>query len=170
MKTAIIAVALLSGTAALAQDIYTPPADPMTPVDATMPDSTLPDQVTPQMTTTMTPTGQVSEPSNANPEHDARGIAVISDAAMVPAGYNGTPGTSSARAARWWIRPIPPRSASRRRRPTHPIRPARAQSPTIACRPTNAGGARRGWRAFRPRDNPLTGTLSESAGWGNFRK
>ena len=93
MKTAIIAVALLSGTAALAQDIYTPPADPMTPVDATMPDSTLPDQVTPQMTTTMTPTGQVAEPSNANPEHDARGIAVISDAAMVPAGYNGTPGT-----------------------------------------------------------------------------
>ncbi len=78
MKTAIIAVAFLSGTAALAQDIYTPPADPVTPVEATM---------------TMTPTGQVAEPSNADPEHDARGIAVISDAAMVPAGYNGTPGT-----------------------------------------------------------------------------
>ena len=77
MKTAIIAVALLSGTAALAQDIDKP-AEPLTPVDTTM---------------TMAPTGQVALPSNAAPEHDARGIAVISDAAMVPAGYNGTPET-----------------------------------------------------------------------------
>lgn len=35
--------------------------------------------------------GQVVEPSNADPEHDARGIAVISAAAIVPAGWNGTP-------------------------------------------------------------------------------
>jgi hypothetical protein len=34
--------------------------------------------------------GQLVEPSNANPEHDARGIAVISAAAIVPAGWNGT--------------------------------------------------------------------------------
>jgi hypothetical protein len=37
--------------------------------------------------------GQVVAPSNANPEHDARGIAVISDPAVVPAGFNGTGGT-----------------------------------------------------------------------------
>ena len=32
----------------------------------------------------------VSQPSNASPERDARGIAVISDPATVPAGWNGT--------------------------------------------------------------------------------
>jgi hypothetical protein len=37
--------------------------------------------------------GSVVQPSNANPEHDARGIAVISDPAFVPAGYNGVPAT-----------------------------------------------------------------------------
>jgi len=37
-------------------------------------------------------TGTVVQPSNADPEHDARGIAVISDAAFVPPGYNGTGG------------------------------------------------------------------------------
>src|SRR3954453_13981750 len=35
----------------------------------------------------------VVEPSNANPERDARGIAVISAAATVPAGWNGVVGT-----------------------------------------------------------------------------
>ena len=40
--------------------------------------------------TAMAPTGdRIVEPSNANPEHDARGIPVISAAAVVPAGYNG---------------------------------------------------------------------------------
>jgi hypothetical protein len=34
----------------------------------------------------------VVAPSNADPEHDARGIAVISDPAFVPPGYNGTGG------------------------------------------------------------------------------
>ena len=34
---------------------------------------------------------RIVEPSNANPELDARGIAVISAAAFVPAGYNGVP-------------------------------------------------------------------------------
>ncbi|HYG47720.1 MAG TPA: hypothetical protein VD846_07230 [Allosphingosinicella sp.] len=41
----------------------------------------------------MPASGQVVAPSNANPEHDARGIAVISDPAVVPAGFNGTAGT-----------------------------------------------------------------------------
>ncbi|HYE26649.1 MAG TPA: hypothetical protein VEA61_00200 [Allosphingosinicella sp.] len=35
--------------------------------------------------------GVVIEPSNANPERDARGIAVISAAAVAPPGWNGTP-------------------------------------------------------------------------------
>jgi len=38
-------------------------------------------------------TGQMVAPSNANPERDARGIRVISDPAMAPAGYNGSAGT-----------------------------------------------------------------------------
>lgn len=32
---------------------------------------------------------RIVQPSNANPERDARGIAVISDPALVPAGFNG---------------------------------------------------------------------------------
>jgi hypothetical protein len=36
--------------------------------------------------------GAVVEPSNANPERDARGIPVISDPATVPSGFNGTTG------------------------------------------------------------------------------
>ena len=71
MKTAIIAIALLSGTAALAQTDDVKPAED------------------PAMAPTMT-TGSVAMPSNAAPEHDARGIAVISDPAAVPAGFNGT--------------------------------------------------------------------------------
>lgn len=34
---------------------------------------------------------QVVEPSNSNPERDARGIAVISAPAVAPAGWNGVP-------------------------------------------------------------------------------
>src|SRR5687768_362819 len=45
-------------------------------------------------TTTTTTSSAVVQPSNANPEHDARGIAVISAPAFVPAGYNGTTGTA----------------------------------------------------------------------------
>ena len=33
--------------------------------------------------------GRIVQPSNADPEHDARGIAVVSDPAVVPDGYNG---------------------------------------------------------------------------------
>ncbi len=46
-------------------------------------------------TTAVSPaSGSVVQPSNANPERDARGIAVISDPAFVPAGYNGIPATA----------------------------------------------------------------------------
>ena len=34
----------------------------------------------------------VSQPSNASPELDARGIPVVSDPATVPAGFNNPPG------------------------------------------------------------------------------
>lgn len=78
MKTAIFAIALLSGGAALAQ------TDASKPVDETAVTMTTASPVS---------TGAVAMPSNADPERDARGIAVISDAAAVPAGYNGTPGT-----------------------------------------------------------------------------
>lgn len=73
MRTAIFAAALLVGTAAIAQDYETTaPADTWTAT-----------------TTTTTSLPVVVQPSNANPEHDARGIAVISDPAVVPAGFNG---------------------------------------------------------------------------------
>ena len=75
MKTAIFAIALLSGTAALAQtDVSQPPEDSVT-----------------MTTASPVSTGQISPPSNAAPERDARNIVVISDAAVVPAGFNGTP-------------------------------------------------------------------------------
>ncbi len=35
------------------------------------------------------------EPGNANPERDARGIAVISAAAVAPAGWNGVPASAA---------------------------------------------------------------------------
>ena len=35
-------------------------------------------------------TGSLVQPGNSSPERDARGIAVISDPAVVPAGWNGT--------------------------------------------------------------------------------
>ena len=75
MKSAIFAIALLSGSAALAQtDVAQPPEDAVT-----------------MTTASPVSTGQVALPSNADPERDARGIAVISDPATVPAGFNGTP-------------------------------------------------------------------------------
>lgn len=37
------------------------------------------------------PGGAVVQPDNSDPERDARGIAVVSDPAIVPPGWNGTP-------------------------------------------------------------------------------
>ncbi len=70
MKFAIFAIALLSGSAALAQ------TDDKQVVYPTM---------------TVASTGEIALPSNAAPERDARNIVVISDPATVPAGFNGTP-------------------------------------------------------------------------------
>ena len=74
MKSAMFAAALMMSGAAIAQT----------------------DDKTTLTTTTTTETvmvpagGQVMMPSNADPEHDARGIAVISDPAFVPSGFNLT--------------------------------------------------------------------------------
>jgi hypothetical protein len=45
---------------------------------------------------TAAPTDAVVQPSNASPERDARGIPVISAAAIVPAGWNGVAGSGEA--------------------------------------------------------------------------
>lgn len=70
MKTAAFAMALLLGSAAVAQTTTT------TTTHSTLASAT------------------IVQPSNANPERDARGIAVISDPAVVPAGWNGVTGTA----------------------------------------------------------------------------
>ncbi len=70
MKTVLFAAALLMSGAALAQT-----------TDTTTTDTTV-------TTTTTTSTPSTVAPSNAAPERDARGIPVISDPAMAPAGAN----------------------------------------------------------------------------------
>jgi hypothetical protein len=40
-------------------------------------------------------TAHLVQPSNADPERDARGIAVISAAAVAPAGWNGVPASAT---------------------------------------------------------------------------
>lgn len=52
-----------------------------------------PDELAVATTTAVPPaSAAVVHPSNANPERDARGIAVISDVAYVPPGWNGIAG------------------------------------------------------------------------------
>lgn len=123
MKTVALAIALLMGGTALAQttDSNTGAASgPGTagyssqssttdmngqPQQAT--DSSMTQTTTSDTTTTSTApadqsmamntagTATIVQPSNANPRRDERGIPVISMAAVVPAGYNGTPGTNT---------------------------------------------------------------------------
>ena len=113
MRTAALAIALLMGSTAIAQtyETTTTTTEPEVDVDADIgvqPDGDLDvdadvdvdTEPTPTTTThatthttpmaTTTPaSGAVVQPSNADPEHDARGIAVISDPALVPTGFNG---------------------------------------------------------------------------------
>ena len=74
MKSVIFGTALLLASAAVAQ----------------------PTEQTTTTTTTPMETGSTVTPSNANPETDARGIAVISAPAVAPAGWNMPPGTAGA--------------------------------------------------------------------------
>jgi len=80
MKSALFAIALLTGGAAIAQTDY----------DKTTTDTTM--ETT--ETVAVPAGGQIVLPSNADPEHDARGIAVISDPAVAPAGFNHAPGVT----------------------------------------------------------------------------
>ncbi len=100
MKTTAFAIALLLGGTALAQT-----ADPATTAyegdgavttvyetegaaGGAYRDPTL------ASAGTAAPTAQLVQPSNANPERDARGIAVISAPAVAPAGWNGIPASA----------------------------------------------------------------------------
>ena len=116
MKTAAFAIALLMSGAALAQTTTTTTTQPDVDVDADVgmqPDGDLDVDADVDVdtkttttthrttthsdmnmaTTTMPVTGQVVQAGNAAPERDARGIAVISDPAAVPTGWNGAAGT-----------------------------------------------------------------------------
>ena len=106
MKALMFTTAILLATAASAQTYGTQSSTTQTTTpDATMTTTTTTDTTTePDTTMTTTTTslpmasapaipnsGQQVAPSNADPEHDARGIAVISDPATVPAGFNNGP-------------------------------------------------------------------------------
>lgn len=109
MKTAAFAMALLMSGAAIAQTTTYSTTTTKPDVDfdvGVQPDGDLDvdaDVGTKKKTTLYTTadigkpiatgfaaSGTVVQASNASPEHDARGIAVISDPAVVPAGWNGT--------------------------------------------------------------------------------
>ena len=94
MKTVLFAAALMLGTAALAQNAPQTTNDEPTATTTSTDDTSVDTTGTSTMTTTTTmSTGATVAPSNAAPERDARGIPVISDPAVVPAGFNGTTGT-----------------------------------------------------------------------------
>lgn len=97
IKFAGLALALLVSTAAVAQsadesDSYTP-APGMTAV-VPVPDDSAPGGLSTQVITTPA-SGKVVQPSNANPRRDSRGIAVMSDSAIVPNGWNGVTSTDA---------------------------------------------------------------------------
>lgn len=86
MKSALFAAALLIGSAAGAQTAEFAAYDgdgAATAAWETEGGAAMPGAV-------FGATGHVVEPDNSNPELDARGIAVISAPAVVPAGWNGT--------------------------------------------------------------------------------
>lgn len=110
MRMTVMAIALLMSGAAVAQTTNDDMTDTDTHADhATSVNTTTTDTSTDtsaEASTTVSTTsaqttmasssmpGQIVQPSNANPEEDARGIAVISDPAVVPAGWNGVAGTA----------------------------------------------------------------------------
>ena len=93
MKTVMFAAALMISGAAIAQDYpdtttttTTTTTEVIAPVDTPMPEPlAVPNPAAPA-------SGQLVAPGNTNPELDARGIPVISDSAVVPAGFNMIPG------------------------------------------------------------------------------
>ena len=98
MKPAIFAVALMLGGAAIAQTTTpqtTPSPDATNTPTGTMTDhrgmghSTTPASTTATTTSAAPASGTVVSAGNENPKRDARGIKVMSDPAVVPAGFNG---------------------------------------------------------------------------------
>jgi hypothetical protein len=88
MKAAAVTIALLLGGTALAQTDTTAVAydgDGVTTVAYEIEAGTVTTDLA-----DASATGSLAQPGNGNPERDARGIAVISDPAVVPAGWNGT--------------------------------------------------------------------------------
>ncbi|MET1110152.1 MAG: hypothetical protein ABWX67_01350 [Allosphingosinicella sp.] len=97
MKTFAFAIALLAGSAAFAQvEIVAEPAAYEGDGAVTTAFETEGGSSTAYVPAALTVadasavTGRIVEPGNSNPERDARGIAVVSAAAIVPAGWNGT--------------------------------------------------------------------------------
>lgn len=110
MKSALFAVALLMGGAAIAQT-YPPATEPdpaatnvaTTSQATTVPnamagqsDATPPTGMTVQTEAAAPPSGMIVQPGNGAPERDARGVAVVSDPATAPAGFNQAPGIPAA--------------------------------------------------------------------------
>ncbi|MFL6843391.1 MAG: hypothetical protein ACJ8ER_00740 [Allosphingosinicella sp.] len=101
MKKAAFAIALLVGGAAFAQTgTYTAATTDSAASTAYEGDGvTTAAYETEGTTTSLAGTMPISgspvvQPSNSSPERDARGIAVISDPATVPAGWNGVAGSA----------------------------------------------------------------------------
>lgn len=102
MKTKAFAIALLFGaTAAVAQIDVVPESqawdgdDALTTAFET--EGANGGGINPVLAAAPAPAGSgpaAIQPSNANPERDARGIAVISAAAVAPAGWNGVPASA----------------------------------------------------------------------------
>src|SRR5688500_4272959 len=90
MKTAAFTIALLISGAAIAQT--DPSIDAMAyEGDGAVTAAWETDSMSASTATAdASATGSLVQPSNSSPERDARGIAVISDPAVVPAGWNGT--------------------------------------------------------------------------------
>jgi hypothetical protein len=76
-------------------------------------------------------------PSNAAPEHDARGIAVISDAATAPAGFNQPPGMAGVGG------PVADPSQPPPQQPSDASYPACSRTVTDNCVQTYERGRRR---------------------------
>ena len=95
MKAAAITIALLLSGAAIAQT--DPSADAMAyDGDGVTTAAYETDSMAASAATAdALASGVLVQPSNAAPERDARGIAVISDPAVTPAGWNGTPAASA---------------------------------------------------------------------------
>ena len=93
MKVAAFAITLLMSGAAVAQsapDTFTPA--PGTTAIMPVLDSAAPDGIGTVAVTTPA-SGKVVQPDNANPRRDSNDIAVRSEPAIVPDGWNGVSGT-----------------------------------------------------------------------------